>query len=63
MRKRGVLQLALQLNFYGTLIRISPHTLTVQQKFCLIYIYASMVNKFLRSQIMQTKVFFNVTIS
>jgi hypothetical protein len=51
----------------GAPIRISPHTLTVHQTFCfiiiIIIIYASMVNKFLRSQIMQTKVFFNVTIS
>ncbi len=51
----------------GELIRISPHTLRVHEKFCLItiyiYIYASMVNKFLRSQIMQTKVIFHVTIS
>jgi hypothetical protein len=49
----------------GAPIRISSHTLTIHQKFCLItiYIYASMVNKFLRSQIMQTKVFFNVIIS
>jgi hypothetical protein len=44
----------------GAPIRISQQS---PPKVLHIYIYASMVNKFLRSQIMQTNFFFNVTIS